>query len=64
MFRLEIDTDNDAFNPWYSEVARLLRQLADTLDSDGGTEGSFRDINGNTVGIWSIDPIDTPDEEV
>lgn len=62
MFRLEIDDNNPAIGNWVTDVARLLRQLADTLDATGDTEGDFRDSNGNCFGIWSIDPIDT--EEV
>ena len=62
MFRLEIDTDNDAFYPWTTEVARLLRKAAADIDANGTTEGYFRDTNGNTCGCWSIDPIEPEDE--
>lgn len=62
MFRLEIDTDNDAFSPWTTEVVRLLRQAADKIEARGTTEGYFRDTNGNTCGCWSIDPIEQEDE--
>jgi len=58
MFRLEIDTDNAAFYPWTTEVARLLRVAAARIDRSGDTDGSLRDTNGNTVGVWSIDPVD------
>jgi hypothetical protein len=58
MFRLEIDTDNDAFYPWTTEVARLLRLAADRIDRSGDCEGYLRDVNGNSVGCWSIDPVD------
>lgn len=62
MFRLEIDTENDAFYPWTTEVARLLRLAAEDIENNGSTDGSFRDVNGNAVGVWSIDPIDAEDE--
>jgi len=62
MFRLEIDTDNAAFSPWTTEVARLLRVAAARVERGGDTEGSFRDTNGNTVGVWSIDPVDEEDD--
>ena len=53
MFKVEIETDNAAFDEGYHdfEVARILRALADTLDMYGGrAEYTLRDINGNTVG--------------
>jgi hypothetical protein len=65
MFRLEIKTDNDAFQSrglgaWSDavttaapEVARILRELADSFDSGRvGSGGTLRDINGNCVGDW------------
>jgi hypothetical protein len=62
MFRLEIDTDNAAFFPWTTEVARLLRLAAERIDRNGSCEGYLKDINGNSVGCWSIDPVDAEDE--
>lgn len=35
------------------EVARLLREAADQIDS-GYTRGGLYDINGNTVGEWKL----------
>lgn len=58
MFRLEIDTDNDAFRPWKTEVARLLRLAAERISRSGDDEGYLRDVNGNSVGCWSTDPVD------
>ena len=63
-FTLKIDTDNAAFyddsdgndfDPG-PELARLLRNLADTLDSPEvhDDSGTVRDINGNRVGTWEI----------
>jgi hypothetical protein len=58
-FRLEIATDNAAFEEWQAETARILREIADTLDRDDGRSdpagagGFVRDINGNKVGTWT-----------
>lgn len=51
MLRIEIDTGNAAFedSPW-SECARILRQLADDMERNGGVPFNLRDINGNRVG--------------
>lgn len=60
MFRLTIETVNAAFDDApASEIARILRDLADKLERDGvpmdGRENwRLRDVNGNTVGTaWS-----------
>lgn len=54
MFKLQIETDNAAFGDFRAvEVARILRQLADNL-STSGDSGNLRDINGNTVGTWTL----------
>lgn len=56
-FKIIINMDNDAF--WeepMTEIARILRQAADKAE-DRGLVGSglVRDVNGNTVGQWSIE---------
>ena len=56
MFRLSFTTDNAQFDgdpP--RQIARILRELADTLDATGarGGAGGIRDENGNTIGEWS-----------
>ena len=52
MFKIEIETDNDAFAPEPGpELARILRELADKLDAGTVPESvRLRDINGNTCG--------------
>ena len=54
-FTLTIDTDNAAFaeGGTLSEVARILRELADDLGEDECVGGNLFDINGNTVGRWT-----------
>jgi hypothetical protein len=55
MFRLELETDNAAFQPqWGAEVARILREVADTVEPIGFRPdgGNLRDINGNLAGYW------------
>lgn len=54
---LTINMDNAAFeNP--SELARILRELADKIESNEGVSSGdklvARDINGNTVGTLTI----------
>jgi hypothetical protein len=54
MFEMQIETDNSAFddNP-ASELARILRETADKLESgcylSGLWENCARDVNGNVV---------------
>ena len=54
MFKIEIETDNDAFADHApSEVAKILRALADKLDHCRGLPGyvPLHDPNGNKVGF-------------
>jgi hypothetical protein len=57
-FDLEISTLNAAFadGNGFREIARLLRQAADKIESEGqtGWTGYIRDINGNRVGEFTI----------
>ena len=64
MFKLTIETDNDAFAEDPTEdgrgrnedVARILRRIADGLASDYElTEGAATDFNGNTVAHFEFD---------
>jgi hypothetical protein len=53
MFRLEMKTDNAAFEEWAApmEIARILRDVANRLEDDQ-LIGPCRDINGNNVGQY------------
>ena len=63
---LKIATDNAAFADGEGphEIARILRELADkvtssdfrvdTFENNYNESGPVRDINGNTVGEWSL----------
>lgn len=55
MFKLKIATDNAAFRDMArnDEVARILLTIINRMQ-DGYTEGRCLDINGNTVGDWSL----------
>jgi hypothetical protein len=60
MFKLEISTDNDAFNDRpSSELARMLHALARHIErGDVGafkTGGTLHDANGNPCGKWSVE---------
>lgn len=58
MFRLEITTDNAAFegDNLAAEVAAILRKAADSIEGYGLTSGAHivRDINGNRVGSYGL----------
>lgn len=58
MFSLKISTANEAFDHCEAECSRILREIADKLDALDGRahtiEGRCRDINGNTVGKWTL----------
>jgi len=50
-FKLEINTDNDAFGDSPElELSRLLDELAEEVAEDQREEYIIRDDNGNTVG--------------
>lgn len=55
MFSCHIKTDNDAFagDNRNAELARILREIADRLES-GHTSGRTFDANGNRAGQWSL----------
>ena len=54
-FRLDIQTGNDAFaDEPKAEVARMLRQAADGVESGALCE-NLSDVNGNSVGFWRLD---------
>jgi hypothetical protein len=50
---ITIETVNAAFEDNQNEVSRILRELADKLESGQNPE-SLRDINGNKVGTVNI----------
>ena len=54
MFTLTFSTSNAAFDPEpASEVARLLRQVAEKVE-DGDKTGRVHDLNGNLVGAFTL----------
>jgi len=58
MFKLEINTENDAFNgSMATELARILRKVANDVAQGiipGESGENIFDINGNLVGFWHI----------
>lgn len=50
MFRLNIETDNEAVRST-EDIAVMLSDVAGKL-ATGITEGFIRDVNGNRVGQW------------
>ena len=60
-FHLVVDMSNDAFGDSPElELARILERLGEYLASHGMMRdaGSCFDVNGNTVGGWSIEADD------
>ena len=64
---IQVDLDNAAFHdgPAFnaSELTRVLSKIEDVIDyapygklDKEGNYGNLRDINGNKVGMWSIEP--------
>ena len=51
-----METDNAAFQDEgdATEVARILRKLADRIESGGLGDFALKDINGNTVGSMNV----------
>lgn len=54
VLRLEIDTSNAAFEDNPSEVASILRRLADAFEHGSPDGGKLRDSNGNTCGSYTF----------
>ena len=54
MFKLEISTDNAAFEDNPDELAQIVEGVANSI-RDGVVQGMVRDSNGNTVGTFSTD---------
>lgn len=54
---ITIDMENDAFATEASfELARILRRIAQDVESSGVTESkvALRDVNGNTCGWFQV----------
>lgn len=54
MLELKFSTANAAFDDTYRECARILHAIARKVEQ-GYESGKCMDINGNTVGSWSLD---------
>ena len=57
MFKLEIDTGNAAFDggACREEVARILREAADQVETGVSNQSGIYDINGNRCGSFRLD---------
>lgn len=54
MVSLTFETDNAAFIDDGSEIPRILRAIADKVES-GQWRGIVQDVNGNTIGEYSFE---------
>ena len=51
--QIKFNTENAAFDYGRQEIARILREIADSVEI--GRQSAFIiDINGNKVGRWSL----------
>lgn len=60
-FMLNLTADNAAFDPDPGpEIARILRKIADHIESGGEYEffQTILDVNGNDVGRFALKPDD------
>ena len=65
MFKMEFTTDNVIFCDEFTgeesksvklaESAKILGNISREIAVYGKTSGSIMDINGNTIGKWSLD---------
>ncbi len=56
MIRIEIQTDNAAFQEGEPEVARILQTLVDRLEGrPTEPEIYLHDLNGNLVGFYQVE---------
>ena len=64
-FTVRFSTDNAAFSEddgedtgaaMGAEIARILRAVARAVNdgAENGDTGTVHDVNGNTVGVWSL----------
>ena len=53
-FTTTFNCDNSAFQGYNEqhEIARILRDIADKIETYGTENGTTQDINGNTVGTF------------
>lgn len=55
MLTIQFKTDNAAFaEDGSAEVARILRKIASKIENTRDGSGPAVDLNGNTVGHWSL----------
>ncbi|MER9178917.1 hypothetical protein [Mesorhizobium sp. M0767] len=53
---IEFKTDGDAFTDGNgaAEVARILRDIIDKVETTQHGSGPIHDLNGNRIGHWSL----------
>jgi hypothetical protein len=52
-FSMTVNLDNDAFDQNDQELARIIAEVSKKV-GNGFLDGSLRDINGHTVGSFSV----------
>ena len=56
-FTCTVDLRNAVFEDNPSELANILRQVADRVDGTSNTASRIVDSNGALVGMWEIGPV-------
>ncbi len=56
-FTCTVDLRNAVFEDNPSELANILRQVADRVDGTSNTGSRLVDSNGKFVGMWEIGPV-------
>ena len=59
-FTCTVDLRNAVFEDNPSELANILRQVADRVDGTSNTASRIVDSNGELVGQWDISPVRRP----
>lgn len=54
-FQLTINTGNDAIQD-ETDIAETLRTVAELLELDASRDGKVKDLNGNTIGSFTLTP--------
>lgn len=61
MFTMRFTTLDQASHDWRKEIARILRDVAASVDEKGHVGGPVHDSDGNRIGAWRYERVDNDD---